>query len=140
MLALVLGFQVQQALATTTNGIEPVMSEEFASAADADYAKVIKKEKKGLGKLVSWVKTKVQKFVKKLAQLGGLGDPVDKWFWFWIIGWGAALLLSIIGGVVAVGGAFTGGFGFGAILILLGYLAGLFGTVSLIVWLVKKFA
>ena len=69
MLALVLGFQVQQAIASvaTTNGIEPVIAEEFTSAADADYAKVIKKEKKGLGKLVSWVKTKASILVIKAA-------------------------------------------------------------------------
>lgn len=134
MLALVLGFQVQQAIASvaTTNGIEPVMAEEFTSAADADYAKVIKKEKKGLGKLVSWVKSKGQKLIKKLAQIGGFGDPVDRWFWFWIIGWGAGLVFSIIG----TAAFFSGGW----ILWTLSSLLWLAGSVCLIIWLIKKFA
>ncbi len=94
-----------------------------------------KKEQKKLKKL--------QKRLDKMQAKGqdvDFSDPVQKWMWFWIFGWSAAILLSIIGAVVAVGGALSGGFGIGAILVLLGWLAGLFGTVSLIIWLVKKFS
>lgn len=124
------------------NGIEPIAAESFTTnAAEAEYVKVMENDnKKGIGKFFSWVKKKVVKFAQKVAKIGGLGDPVDKWFWFWIIGWGAAILLSIIASVVLVGAAFSGGFGIGAVLYIFAYLAGLFGTVSLIVWLIKKFS
>jgi hypothetical protein len=94
---------------------------------------------------------KGSRIAKKMAKLQkrfgngkaiDLQDPVNKWMWFWIFGWGAGLLLFIIGGVVAVGGAASGsgaGFGVGAIFSLLGVLCSLFGTVSLVIWLVKKF-
>lgn len=129
------------ALATSDNGIEPIMESDYAPAAlTLESATLAKEEKSGFGKLFSWVKKKTVKLVNKVKAIGGLGDPVDKWFWFWVIGWGAAIVLSIIAAAVVVGGAFTGGFGIGAILYLIAYLAGLFGSVSLIVWLVKKFA
>ena len=86
---------------------------------------------------------KIQKRMKKMQAKGqdvDFSDPVDKWMWFWIFGWGAAIVLSIVASAIVVGTAFTGGFGFGALLFLVAWLAGLFGTVSLIIWLVKKFA
>ena len=58
-------------------------------------------------------------------------DPVNKWMWFWIFGWGAGLLLSILGAATLFSG--------GGILWILSYLCWLFGTVSLVIWLVKKF-
>jgi hypothetical protein len=51
--------------------------------------------------------------------------------WFWIFGWAAGLLLSIVGVAAALGGGF-------GIFWLLGSLCWLFGTISLIIWLLKK--
>lgn len=56
-------------------------------------------------------------------------DPVDKWMWFWIFGWGANLALSVVSIIIGI-----------PLLGTLGYLAGVFGTVSLIIWLIKKFS
>ncbi len=74
----------------------------------------------------------------KHKSLGGLDDPVDKWFWYWLIGWGAGLILTIIAGAIAVGGAFSGGFGAAAVFALLGWLCWIGGTVCGIIWLVNK--
>ena len=79
---------------------------------------------------------RVEKFMQsKMGQklLGGLDDPVDKWFWFWIIGWGAGIVLTIIASAALASGTF-------GVLWLLAYLAWLAGSVSLIIWLVKKFS
>ena len=48
-------------------------------------------------------------------------DPVQKWMWFWIFGWGIGLVLLFV-----------------PVLWVLSSLFFLFGTISLIVWLVKK--
>jgi len=99
-----------------------------------------KVEKKGIS---AWLEKKVEKQItkkiakmqKRFAKNGGtkvdFQDPVNKWMWFWIFGWAAGLLLSIIG-LAAIGGGF-------GVFWLLGSLFWLFGTVSLIIWLVKKF-
>ncbi len=68
---------------------------------------------------------------KGMSMMGGLDDSVDKFFWFWLIGWGAGFLMILIGSAIV-----TGGFG---ILSILGVLFALGGTLSLIAWLVKKF-
>lgn len=65
-----------------------------------------------------------------------LQDPVNKWMWFWILGWGAGLVLSII----AAATISTGSIGSFGLIWGLATLAYLFGTISLIVWLVKKFS
>jgi hypothetical protein len=86
---------------------------------------------------------RLQKFMsskKGQKMMGGLDDPVDKFFWYWVIGWGAAIVLTIIASAIAVGGAFSGGFGAAWILALLGSLVGLAGTICLVIWLIKKFA
>jgi hypothetical protein len=67
-------------------------------------------------------------FAKKKSQGGEKVDfksEPDKWMWFWIFGWGAAIVFSIIG--FGVPGFYW-----------LGYLCGLAGTVCLIIWLLKK--
>ena len=66
---------------------------------------------------------------KSNRALGGLSDPVDKWFWIWIIAWGAGIVIT-----VASGGALTGA----AIGIIWLAAFGL-GSVALVLWLVKKF-
>jgi ABC-type multidrug transport system fused ATPase/permease subunit len=72
----------------------------------------------------------VQRFMaKKMAKKAiDFQDPVNKWLGFGVFGWGAGLLLWIIAGSV-----FSGGIG------LLASLCWLFGTVSFVIWLVKKF-
>jgi ABC-type multidrug transport system fused ATPase/permease subunit len=87
---------------------------------------------------------KAQKRMAKLEKLfkkAGVDfkDPVNKWMWFWIFGWAAAIVLAIVGAAIVVGTVGTG-FGIGGIIALIGWLAGLFGTVSLVIWLVKKFS
>ena len=79
----------------------------------------------------------VQKFLaKNMAKKAvDFKDPVNKWLWFGVFGWGAGLLLWIIAAAVVTGGGFLGG-GF---LGLLASLAWLFGTVAFVIWLVKKF-
>jgi hypothetical protein len=76
---------------------------------------------------------KFQKFmVSKRGQklLDGMNDPVDRWFWYWVLGWGTGIMLTIL-----AGGAFTTG----AIGILwFGLFVG--GSISLVVWLVKRFS
>jgi Flp pilus assembly protein TadB len=142
-LALVFGLQTNWAANTpaTNNGIEPIVADDYSPssiAADADISKVVKKDKKGLGKIFSWVKKKVVKLFQNFGLIEGMDDPVDKWFWFWIIGWAGGLVLYIIAVAVGIGTLFSGGFGFAAILALLAYLAWLFGSVSLVVWLIKS--
>lgn len=75
---------------------------------------------------------KMAKAQKQMGKEDGssvdFSDPVQKWFWFWIFGWGVAILFSILAGAAGIGGLWW-----------IGYLAGIFGTVSLIIWLIKKF-
>ena len=99
--------------------------------------KELRKQKRAAKKQARMEKW-MNKLQKKLAAVD-FNDPVKKWMWFWIFGWGAGLLLSIIAGAVATGGVFSGGFGAAYILALLGSLAWIFGTVSLVIWLVKQF-
>ena len=61
--------------------------------------------------------------------LGGISDPVDKWFWIWVIGWGLGLVLTLI-----FAGAVTG-----AAIGIIWLLAFGVGSVALVLWLVKKF-
>ena len=67
--------------------------------------------------------TKLQKMFKKAFDFS---DPVNKWLWFAIVCWGAAVILSLL--PFAVGLWYLYG------------LVGTAGTVFFIVWLVKKFA
>ena len=100
----------------------------------AQELKVLQKEEKKQVRMERRM-AKVEKFMQsKLGQklMGGLDDPVDKWFWYWIIGWGAGIVLLVIATASL-------GTGFG-ILGILATLAWLFGSVSLIIWLVKKFS
>lgn len=104
-------------------------------APSAQELKVLRKEEKKMVRMERRMQ-RVEKFMNsKLGQklLGGLNDPVDKWFWFWIIGWGAGIVLSILAAATVTGG------GFGA-LWLLASLAWLAGSIALIVWLVQKFS
>ena len=80
---------------------------------------------------------RMEKRLKKMQKKGvDFNDPVDKWMWFWIFGWGISLLIYILAYALVFG---TFSYGLYTILNLIGALAGLFGTVSLVIWLVKKF-
>lgn len=114
---------------TEDYGTGIVQMEDLASAkvlAKADK-QLLKEEKQQIRaeKRMAWFSTLISKKMAKSHNkaLGGLNDPVDKWFWFWIIGWGAAILLTFS--------------------ISTWYLSSLFwlaGTVCGIIWIVKKFA
>ncbi|MEP6792980.1 MAG: hypothetical protein ABJB16_01540 [Saprospiraceae bacterium] len=60
---------------------------------------------------------------------GIFSDPVNRWFWLWIITWGFGIFLL----VVSSGGIAGAGIG------LIWLLAFGLGSVALILWLVKKF-
>jgi hypothetical protein len=101
----------------------------------AEEIKVLRKEEKKQVRMERRVE-RLEKFMgTKLGQklLGGLSDPVDKFFWYWVIGWGAGIVFSILAGATLLSGGFS-------ILWLLAYLAYLAGSVALIIWLVKKFS
>ena len=75
---------------------------------------------------------KAAKWMKRLAKKADIDfdDPVDRWLWLWIISWGIAIVLSILG--YGVGGLLIRG--------TLAWLLWLAGTVFFIIWLVKKFS
>lgn len=103
--------------------------------------KLLRAEKKQyrMEKRAAWVmKVMERKMAKSKKDIGSIDDPVDKWFWYWLIGWGAALLISILFWSLAGSGA---GFYSGTWLIfgLLSTLLWIGGTVSLIIWLINKF-
>ncbi|MGB3080269.1 MAG: hypothetical protein WBB31_14380 [Saprospiraceae bacterium] len=67
---------------------------------------------------------------KSAKHSGGLfSDPVNRWFWLWIITWGAGILLLVVSA-----GALTS-----AAIGILWLLAFAVGSIALILWLVKKF-
>ena len=105
----------------------PIKTHTEVSTIDAKKADKMEKKLNKLGKKLE------KKMAKKQAKVGDTDvdfeDPVDKWMWFWIFGWGAGLVLSILS--LATLGGFLG---------VLGLLAWTFGTVALIIWLVKKFS
>lgn len=119
--------------------MEDLMADKALAKADKQLLKAEKQMYKA-EKRVAWFSNMVNKKMAKSTNkaLGGLDDPVDKWFWYWLILWGLGLLLTIIASAVAVGGAFSGGFGVAWVLYLLGWFAWLGGTVCGIIWLVKK--
>jgi beta-lactamase regulating signal transducer with metallopeptidase domain len=97
--------------------INQVMSHPLSKA---EMTKIAKAEK---------LQVKAQKkaaFFAKLAKKIDFKDPVEKWLWFGIFGWGASILLYILAYAVPF-------------LWILGALAGLFGTVCIVIWLIKKF-
>lgn len=89
--------------------------------------KEIKKEQR--------MEQRIERIQKKLEKYGvDFSDPVNKWMWYWIFAWGAAIVVSILAwGILS---STVSGFG---ILGLLSSLLWLAGTVSLVIWLVKKF-
>lgn len=93
----------------------------------------IEKQKNDLKKEFKAEK-RMAKFEKLFKKAGvDFKDPVNKWMWFWIFGWGAGIVISILAAATVTGGGFGG-------LWILSSLCWLAGTVSLVIWLVKKFS
>jgi hypothetical protein len=112
-----------------------------AAAADKMTKKELRKQNRMLKKQQRMQKRmeRLQRFLEKRGADVDFSDPVDKWMWFWIFGWGAGILLTILAPILFVSTASVTGLGAAGILWLLASLAYLFGTVSLVIWLVKKF-
>lgn len=100
----------------------------------ADFQSV---EKQSISKRAAHRLEKIQKRLakrleKRLAKQAeievDLDDPVDKFMWYWLGLWAIAIGLGLIGAITG-----AGVFGW------LATIAGLVGTVCLVVWLVKKF-
>ncbi|MCB0706394.1 MAG: hypothetical protein KDC34_13850 [Saprospiraceae bacterium] len=124
------------------NAVVALESSAVATEAVVTAPTLTKQQERELAKM----EKQMARMEKQLAKRGqtmndvDFGDPVKKWMWFWIFGWAAGLLLYIIAAVALTGSFTGGGFGLWGILTLLGGLCWLFGSVSLIVWLIKMFA
>ncbi|HLF62152.1 MAG TPA: hypothetical protein VI603_00260 [Saprospiraceae bacterium] len=120
--------------------MEDLMADKALVKVDKQLLKAEKQQYR-TEKRIAWFSKVINKKMAKSKQkaLGGLDDPVDKYFWYWLIGWGAGLVLTIIASAIAVGGAFSSGFGVAWVLFFLGWLAWIGGTIMGIIWLIKKF-
>ncbi len=100
--------------------------------ADVRAMKKMERKEQRMNKRLAWLN---KKLVKKYGEDAAIDfdDPVKKWMWFWIFGWAGGLLLWILSWTVLT----SGGIGSFGVLGLLGSLAWLFGTVCLVIWLVK---
>ena len=93
--ALVLLVSVQNASAVVY--VQPADAAVAAEATEMD--KATKKELKRQARL----EKRIAKFEKKLAKKGmtmedvDFSDPVQKWLWFALFGWGAGVVLCILG-------------------------------------------
>jgi hypothetical protein len=93
------------------------------SKSNQEAAKELKKQFKQEKRMA-----KMEKIMSKLGI--DFSDPVQKWLWFAIIAWAAAIVLYIVSAILSVGGVFSP-------LWYVGYLAGLAGTVCFVIWIVK---
>ena len=92
---------------------------------ESTTASVSKKELKKQARMEK-VMTKIQKKLDKWEKKGvDTSDPVNKWLWFAIFAWVAAVVFYILASFTA--GAFW----------YLGYLASLAGTIFFVIWLLK---
>lgn len=135
MACLLLGSQ--SVMAVNSAPAKEGLNSEITTAASPKEAKKLHKQELKKQKKSAKIAKKIEKMQDKIARKGvDFDDPVKKWMWFWIFGWGASLVLSILAAALFTS-TLGGGFGGAAILWLLASLAGLFGTVSLVIWLVK---
>ncbi len=120
--------------------IHPEKMDEVVSAhskKEARFAKRMDRAQKRIARIVARVEHKIARKGMESSAAGiDLQDPVKKWMWFWILGWGAAIVFYVLATVLIVG-TVGSGFGIAALLSLIGSLCGIFGTVSLIMWIVK---
>lgn len=101
---------------------------DFLAITPTKYKEITGKKMNFLQKLsLKMAQSKVKKQVKKGkiydSSFIDFSDPVEKWFWFWIFGWGLGLIVLFL-----------------PVLWYLSSLLFLFGTISLIIWLIKKAA
>jgi hypothetical protein len=93
------------------------------------------KDLKGYEQRLQRIENRLGRFNKVLASgkskssIGSISDPVDKWFWIWVISWGVGILLTVL-----FGGALAG-----VAIGIIWFLAFGLGSVALVLWLVKKF-
>lgn len=100
--------------------MKSLLSDKAMAKADKQVLKTEKQQIRA-EKRMTWVSKVINKKLAKSQKkaLGGLDDPVDKWFWYWAIAWGGAIIF---------------GFLFWPITLLL-LIA---GSISLIIWLINK--
>ncbi len=93
--------------------------------------KELKRNEKRLVRFEHFLSVLNKKSIAKSTKhsAGIFSDPVNKWFWLWVITWGLGIFLL----VVSSGGIAGAGIG------LIWFLAFGLGSVALILWLVKKF-
>jgi hypothetical protein len=122
---------LQRSLATNpidiANAPKPITAVESKTLTKAETKAIQKLERKEVRqqKRIAMVQKMMGKNMAKKAI--DFQDPVNKWLWFAIFGFGIAIVLSIL--------VSAGGWG----LWWLAYLAGIFGTVAFVIWLLKKF-
>ena len=103
-----------------------VVSVQDSQASTASISKKELKQQQRMEKRMDKIQKKVAKWENKLQKKGvDFSDPVNKWLWYAIFAWVAAVVFYILAGLTA--GAFW----------YLGYLASLAGTVFFVIWLLK---
>ena len=116
--------------------IEELITQTKIAQQKVEVTQLSKKEKKKYNRVnrkLSKLEHKLQKRKKKRKSAIDLRDPVEKWKWYWILGWGAAIALVV---TAAVLGLVTTGVLY-RLLIITASLAGIFGTISLVMWLIR---
>lgn len=110
---------------------------EVEESTDSPLNQKLKEQKESPGFLKKL--ERLQRKLEKKAAKAKEEDNTKTWFALWLGAWGVGLLM-VIAGYVIVALTYSAGVAvIGSLLALLGWLVGLFGTASMIVWLVKKF-
>jgi len=70
-------------------------------------------------RVADWIHKRMIKRAEKGKRIiGGFDDPVDKWFWYWMIAWGGAIVFAVVGVGIIVGLLALAGIAFAVIWIL----------------------
>lgn len=126
---------VNQGLAVNTTPANKALAVEKLNSDNAKQTRKMRVLELRKQKKSAKIAKKVKKIQSKISSKGvDFKDPVNKWKWFWLFGWGAFIVLIILAGVVGTA-SFSG---FEVIFNSLGLLSFLFGTASLVIWLIKK--
>jgi hypothetical protein len=118
---------MQASVTVSEEQMQEMLNQKMAEAQpDMTFKQELSKRmEKKLAKLERKIEKKLAKKLEK-GQAIDFNDPVDKWMWFWLLGWAAGFVLYSMGWFIA------------APFWYLGYLCMLAGTACLIVWLLKK--